>query len=118
MAQSLNSDQDYLAAIAARLLQDKHPYQRATVALFALFTAATGQAVSDHVEPTAALLTACGLRTGPSGVESWHVIENVRPVWMALRATTGRTSRGRDAVAHPGDHRAVALARAALWPEG
>ncbi len=115
LARSLSSDDDYLTAIASRLLHDKHPYQRATLALFAMFTAATGKAVSDHVDPVAELLTACGLRTGPHGVDRRDVLENVRPLWCTLRSATGRTFRDRDDPL-PGDHRAVALARAALWP--
>lgn len=115
LARSLSSDADYLTAIAARLLHATDPYQQATVGLFALFIAATGRAVSDHVDPVAELLTACGLRTGPFGVDRNHVLANVRPLWLTLRSVTGRTFRDRDDPL-PEDRRAVALARAALWP--
>lgn len=115
-AQALTTDEDYLAAIAERLLHDTHPFQRATFGLFALFTAATGRAVGDHAVPIADLLSACGLRTAPTGVDHRHVQHNCHAVWMALESVSGRTFRDRDKPV-PGDRRTVLLARAALWPD-
>lgn len=58
------------------------------------------------------------LTTDEGYVELRAVTYRVRPVWVTLEDVTGRTFRDWDVEDHPGDHRAVALARAALWPEG
>lgn len=118
LARSLTTDEGYVEALASRLLRDRNEYERAAKALFALLTAASGRPAHDHMATIADLMTACGLRTGPAGVEQRAVAWWVRPVWVTLQDVTGRTFRDRDMEDHPGDHRAVALARAALWPEG
>lgn len=118
LARSLTTDEGYVEALASRLLRDRNEYERAAKALFALLTAASGRADHDHMVTIADLMTACGLRTGPAGVEPRAVTYWVRPVWVTLQDVTGRTFRDRDVQDHPGDHRAVALARAALWPQG
>lgn len=115
LARSLTTDEGYVEALASRLLRDKNEYERAAKALFALLTAASGRASHDHMVTIADLMTACGLRTGPAGVEERAVAYWVQPVWVTLEGVTGRTFRDRDVEHHPGDHRAVALARAALW---
>lgn len=116
-ADSLTTDADYVGVITARLLHDREPYRQCAAALFALLTASHGRAIADHADEVAALLTMCGLRTSPMGVTRWHALEMCRPVWMALRAATERRYRHGDDVAHHLDHRSVALARAALWPD-
>lgn len=116
LARSLTTDQGYVEALAARLLRDRNEYVHAARALFALLTAASGRADHDHMSTIADLMTACGLRTGPTGVDQHAVVHWVRSVWVTLQDVTGRTFRDRDLAEHPGDQRAVALARAALWP--
>lgn len=59
-------------------------------------------------------MTDCGLRTGAFGVEARHASHWVWPVWFTLRHAAGE--RVLDDGADPQNHRAVALARAALWP--
>lgn len=57
----------------------------------------------------------CGLMTGPLGVEPRHPSHMVWPVWFTLQQAAG--GRVLDDVVDRQHHRAVALARAALWPE-
>lgn len=114
LARGLSSDEEYVGVITARLLHHRDTFVEASMVLFALFTAATGRPDWEHVERIAGIMTACGLRTGPHGVDSRHCQEWVRPVRFALRLAAGERSLGRTAGRH--DYRAVALARAALWP--
>lgn len=114
LAQGLGTDEEYVAAVAARLYRDRDTFVSVAKGLFGLLTAATGRPAWEHGEVIARILTACHLRTGPAGVEPQHVVEWVRPVWMALRRASGEKGMGRGS---QHDHRAVGLARAALWPE-
>lgn len=107
-----------MRAVAAGLLRHRDPFVQSALALFAVLTAASGRAVSDHAEVIADVMTRCGLRTGPAGVDRWDVIEWVRPLWQTLQATTERRVLILDEKQLPGDHRAVALARTVLWPDG
>ena len=114
LARGLSTDEEYVAALTARLLHDRDTFVSAARALFALLTAATGRTSWEHADVIARIMTDCGLRTGPLGVDPRHVTEWVRPVRGALRRATGE--RLLDRGPHPHDRRAVALARAALWP--
>lgn len=119
LATSLRTDGEYVDALASRLLADHHPAARVCNGLFALLVAADGRPTADHADEVARLLTACGFfMDAHHGVDRWEVLKIVRPVWLTLRSATGRRQLY-DASGHrPGDHRAVALARAALWPHG
>lgn len=114
LARSLSTDEGYVAALAARLLRHRDPHVRAAMALFALIAAATGRPALDHAGEVARIMTGCGLRTGPVGVDPRHASHWVWPVWFTLRHAAGEQIMG-DAV-DARHHRAVALARAALWP--
>lgn len=116
LAQGLSRDAEYVAALVTRLLHHRDTHVEAAMALFALLTAATGRPSLDHAGDIASVMTECGLRTGPTGVDPRHVTEWVRPVWATLRRATGERSLRRTGDTH--DHRAVALARSALWPGG
>lgn len=102
-------------AVARGLLHHRDRFVQAARALFALLTAASGRSAWDHTQDIARIFTDCGLRTGPAGVERRHATEWVREIWGALDRASG-ASLG-DRPVDQGDHRAVALARAALWPE-
>ena len=115
-ARALRTDEEYVDALARGLLRQRDTFVEVALALFALLTAATGRPAWEHGEVIARILTECGLRTGPVGVEAQHAVEWVRPLWMTLRRASGDTGRRRSADRH--DHRAVGLARAALWPDG
>ncbi|MDO5740878.1 MAG: plasmid pRiA4b ORF-3 family protein [Ornithinimicrobium sp.] len=117
LARTLRTDEEYVAAVAARLLRDRDPYRQSAMALFALLTAASGGPQANHAGEVARIMTDCGLRTSPTGVDRRHALEMVRSVWLTLRDASGRTSRQRDESGLPGDHRAVAIARASLWAE-
>ncbi len=116
LARGLGTDEEYVDAVARGLLRHRDRYVQAAKALFALLTAATGRPVWDHTADIARILTDCGLRTGPDGVERQHATEWVREVWHVLeRASAASWSWG------AGDrdgHEAVGMARAALWPDG
>lgn len=114
-ARSLTTDEEYVAAVAARLLHDRDEHVRAAKALFALLTITTGEADLRHRDGVAELLTACGLRTSPFQVEPLHVNRWVWPVWFVLQHAAGE--RVLDEGDDPRPGRAVALARAALWPQ-
>ncbi|MGC5583791.1 plasmid pRiA4b ORF-3 family protein [Ornithinimicrobium sp. W1665] len=115
LARGLTTDQEYAEALATRLLPHRDTWVEVAGVLFALLTAAEGRPSWDHCDTIARILTECGLRTGPAGVDRWHVMEWVRPVSAAFRRATGERSLGRAGTEQ--DHRAVALARLALWPE-
>ncbi|AXH95517.1 plasmid pRiA4b ORF-3 family protein [Ornithinimicrobium avium] len=115
LARSLTTDEEYVAALAARLLHDRDEHLRSAKALFALLTAATGRADLDHAGAVARIMSACGLMTGPFGVEPRHASHMVWPVWFTLSQAAGGRVRGDAPGAH--HHRAVALARWALWPQ-
>lgn len=113
LARSLSTDEGYVEALAARMLHDRDTFVQAAKALFALHAAANGRPSLDDAAEVARIMTFCGLRTGPVGVEPAHVGDWVWPVWSTLRqAAGGRRLRGGADVRHD---RAVALARAALW---
>ncbi len=116
LAQSLTTDEEYVAAVASRLLHHRDTFVEAAMVLFALLTAATGRATLDHRHEIARIMTDCGLRTGPVGVDPRHVSHWVWPVWFTLQQAAGEQVMDDAVGSH--DHRAVALARAALWPEG
>lgn len=111
-AQQLSSDRDHVEFVAAGLLRDRDGYLAAARGLFTLLSVEHGGSHLNLADDVADLLTRCGLRTGPTGVERWHVIEMVRPTWHALDGESWRTR-----VELTQDSRAVGLARAALWPE-
>lgn len=115
LARGLSTDEEYVAAVAQGLLRHRDGFVQAARALFALLTAAGGRSARDHTNDIARIFTDCGLRTGPDGVERQHATEWVRELRVALDRAAG-TSWG-DRAAGQGDHRAVALARAALWPD-
>ncbi|MFC6420999.1 plasmid pRiA4b ORF-3 family protein [Ornithinimicrobium tianjinense] len=115
LAKDLRTDEEYVAAVTGRLLHHRDTFVTAARALFALMTAATGRPAWEHSDVVARIMTDCGLRTGPLGVDPRHVSEWVRPVRATLRRATGE--RLLHDGPHPLDHRAVALARAALWPQ-
>lgn len=111
-AQAITSDRDVVQVVAAGLLRDKDAYLMAARGLFALFCVHHGSSHLNWAEAVAHLMTRCGLRTGPTGVDKWDVIEMVRPTWWALDSDPARSR------VQPGtDPRAVGLALAALWPQ-
>lgn len=111
-AQQISSDRDCVEIVAAGLLRSQDGYLTAARGLFALLTVARGSSHLNWADEVADLLTRCGLRTGPTGVDRWDAIEMVRPTWFALDSDPGRTR------VHPGtDVGAVGLAVVALWPE-
>ncbi|HSP59456.1 MAG TPA: plasmid pRiA4b ORF-3 family protein [Ornithinimicrobium sp.] len=114
LARGLTTDEEYVEALATRLLHHRDTWVEVAAVLFALLTAATGRPSWDHCGTIARILTECGLRTGPAGVDRWHVMEWVRPVSAAFRRATGEKVLG--PTGREQDHRAVALARLALWP--
>lgn len=116
LARDLSTDEEYVAAVTNRMLHHRDTFVTAARALFAVLTAATGRPAWEHSDVIARILTGCGLRTGPLGVDPGHVSEWVRPVRATFRRATGE--RLLHDGPHPLDHRAVALARAALWPLG
>lgn len=111
-AQQLSSDRDHVEFVAAGLLRSRDGYLAAARGLFALLSIDQGGSHLNLADEVADLMTRCGLRTGPDGVERWHVIGMVRPTWHALDQDPSRTT-----LEPPQDSRAVGLARAALWPE-
>ncbi|OLT20558.1 hypothetical protein BJF81_04620 [Ornithinimicrobium sp. CNJ-824] len=115
LARGLTTDEEYADALAARLLHHRDTWVEVAGVLFALLTAAEGRPSFGHCDTIARILTDCGLRTAPGGVDSRHVTQWVRPVWSALRRAAGE--RLLDRTGREQDHRAVALARRALWPE-
>lgn len=116
LARSLTTDEEYAAAVAARLLDDRNEHVRSAKALLALLTVTTGRPDLDHDRSIAATMTACGLRTGPFQVEPNHVHHWVWRVSFVLWQAAGEHILDRAGDSRP--ERAVALARAALWPQG
>jgi hypothetical protein len=115
LARGITTDEGYVEALTTRLLHHRETWVEVAGALFALLTAAAGRPSWDHCDTVARILTECGLRVGPAGVDRWDVMEWVRPVSATLRRATGEKMLDRTGTEH--DHRAVALARRALWPE-
>lgn len=115
LARSLTSDEGYVAALAAGMLHHRDRHVQAALALFALLTAATGRPTLDHAQEIARLLSDCGLRTGPVGVDPRHVSHWVWPVWFTLRHAAG--DHILDDAPEVRNNRAIALAREALWPQ-
>lgn len=111
-AERLHSDRDYVEFVAAGLLRHKDPYVTLARGLFALLSVVSEHSDLDLGEPVAELLTRCGLRTGPSGVERQHAVDMVWPTWYALEGQVPRRNRPPRA-----DLQAVGLAAAALWPD-
>lgn len=111
-AERLVTDRDVVAAVAAGLLRAKDGYLAAARGLFALLSVESGRCDLRLADDVAELLTRCGLRTGPTGVDRWAVLEMVRPTWHLLDSDSGTSLSPRHA-----DPRAVALAVAALWPQ-
>nr|WP_281497024.1 plasmid pRiA4b ORF-3 family protein [Ornithinimicrobium sp. F0845] len=111
-AKALATDRDYVTLITRSLLVHKDPLVTAIHGLFAL-TLAAGRADGSHdlgVE-TADLLLACGIHVGtPGEIDPWDVMGVVRTTWMFLHGGTGESDPD-------GQRHAVALARAALWPD-
>ena len=116
-ARRLRSDEEVARHVAGRLLQDKNDLVTAARALFALVSARDGEASYDHQVPVADLMTRCGLRTTPLGVDPDHALEWCRPVWRALSDASG-LRRLRDAPDEQSQRRVAGLARLALWSEG
>lgn len=116
LAAGLSSDEDYVRAVTARLIHDKDELVQAAQALFALHSAGSGEADHDDDRRVAELMTRCGLRTGPSGVEPRAALEWGRDVYRALRQVSGldlfeeSTAQSR--------RRVAGVARRALWPQG
>lgn len=115
LARGLTTDEEYVDTVAARVLHHRNTWVEVAGALLALLTAAEGRPTSEHPDTIARILTDCGLRTTSAGVDRWHVAQWVRPVSAALGRATGERLLSRGDTEHA--HRAVALARRALWPE-
>lgn len=119
LAASLDSDEEFVKVVAAKLLHHRDPYIRAGLGLWALVAAANGEVRQEHAREVAEILSECGLSTTQEGhVERWHVLEWCRPLWSALRRAAGGNLFGRPGLDEIHDHRAIALVRGALWPEG
>ncbi|WP_134772962.1 plasmid pRiA4b ORF-3 family protein [Ornithinimicrobium flavum] len=114
LARGLSTDEEYVDAVAGRLLRHRNTWVEVAGALLALLTAAEGGPSREHDGTIARILTDCGLRTTPGGVDRRHVAEWVRPVSAALRRARGERLLSRGGADH--DHRAVVLTRRALWP--
>lgn len=110
-AEKLATDTDYVQVIAMGLLREKDPYLAAARGLFALLSASGGQSDLKLSDDVAELMTRCGLRTGPTGVERQHAGDMVWPTWWALDGHVSSRQRPPRA-----DQRALGLAVAALWP--
>ncbi len=111
-AKALASDRDYLTLLTGSLLVHKNSLISATHGLFTLCLAAGGAHNSpDLAVEVADLLLACGINFGtPGEIDPWDVMDVVRTTWMFLNGGSGET--GPD-----GQRHAVALSKAALWPD-
>ncbi|WP_298885577.1 plasmid pRiA4b ORF-3 family protein [uncultured Serinicoccus sp.] len=116
-AAALTDDADLVQHVAGRVGADKNDLVQAAMALFALVSAATGEAGYDHRVQVADLMTRCGLRTTSRGVDPHHALEWCRPVWRTLSDASGlKLLRGA-----PDQHsrrRVAGMARMMLWPQG
>lgn len=111
-AKTLGTDREYISFVTASLLVDKHSLVSAVHGLYALCVAASrGDTTHERAQEVADLLLACGINFGTSGrIDPWDVIDVVRRTWLVLGDARGES--GADT-----ERYAVALAKAALWPQ-